>query len=155
MAMSVPSALLAPRIETVYRAGGPTGDASLKLTAARRRVLEQLKEGPALPLVELAHLAGVGTSVVKAMASIGLIEPVERVMRRPFPEPDGKHQGPALSSEQAVAAEALVERVLAHAFTATLLDGVPGAGKTEVYFEAIAAALASGRQVLVLLPEIA
>ena len=43
----------------------------------------------------------------------------------------------------------------AHAFSATLLDGVPGAGKTEVYFEAIAAALAAGRQVLVLLPEIA
>ncbi len=36
-----------------------------------------------------------------------------------------------------------------------MLDGVPGAGKTEVYFEAIAAALAAGRQVLVLLPEIA
>ena len=46
-------------------------------------------------------------------------------------------------------------RSLAHGFSATLLDGVPGAGKTEVYFEAIAAALASGRQVLVLLPEIA
>ena len=36
-----------------------------------------------------------------------------------------------------------------------LLDGVPGAGKTEVYFEAVAAALRAGRRVLVLLPEIA
>jgi primosomal protein N' (replication factor Y) len=155
MAMSVPSALVAPRIETVFRAANLGEDAPLKLTAARRRVLQQLTDGPALPLAELAHLAGVGTSVIKAMASIGLIEGVERTVRRKFPEPDGKRQGPALSPEQAVAAEALIEKVLAHAFSATLLDGVPGAGKTEVYFEAIAAALASGRQVLVLLPEIA
>jgi len=60
-----------------------------------------------------------------------------------------------LSAEQAAAAQGLVDKVLAPAFSATLLDGVPGAGKTEVYFEAIAAALAAGRQVLVLLPEIA
>jgi primosomal protein N' (replication factor Y) len=39
-------------------------------------------------------------------------------------------------------------------FSASLLDGVTGSGKTEVYFEAIAAALEKGRQVLVLLPEI-
>ncbi len=155
MAMSVPSALEAPKTEIVYRAAAQPDDAALKLTAARRRVLEQLKDGPALPAAELAHIAGVGTSVIKTMASIGLLEGVERTMRRSFAQLDGKQQGPALSPEQAVAAQGLVDKVLAHAFSATLLDGVPGAGKTEVYFEAIAAALASGRQVLVLLPEIA
>src|SRR5262245_20177683 len=155
MAMSVPSALEAPKTEIVYRAASMTDDAALKLTAARRRVLEQLKDGPALPAGELAHLAGVGTSMVKAMASIGLLQPIERVMRRSFAQPDGERQGPALSPEQAIAAQSLVDKVLAHAFSATLLDGVPGAGKTEVYFEAIAAAIAAGRQVLVLLPEIA
>ena len=36
-----------------------------------------------------------------------------------------------------------------------MLEGVTGSGKTEVYFEAIAEALRHGRQVLVLLPEIA
>jgi primosomal protein N' (replication factor Y) (superfamily II helicase) len=155
MAMSVPSALEAPRTEIVYRAATASDDAALKLTAARRRVLEQLKDGPALPAAELAHLAGVGTSVIKTMAAIGLIEGVERTMKRSFAQPDGQRQGPELSPEQAIAAQGLVDKVLAHAFSATLLDGVPGAGKTEVYFEAIAAALASGRQVLVLLPEIA
>jgi primosomal protein N' (replication factor Y) (superfamily II helicase) len=155
MAMSVPSALEAPKTELVYRPAERSHDSDLKLTAARRRVLDQLKDGPAMPAAELAHLAGVGTSVVKTMASIGLLEAVERTVRRSFAQPDGLRDGPTLSPAQKAAADRLVEKVKAHTFSATLLDGVPGAGKTEVYFEAIAAALAAGRQVLVLLPEIA
>jgi primosomal protein N' (replication factor Y) len=154
MAMSSPSALEAPKTELVYRPSVDAGDA-LKLTAARRRVLEALKDGPAMAAAELAHLAGVGTSVVKTMAAAGLLDAVERIVRRSFPRPDGGRDGPTLSPAQKTAADALIEKVKAHAFSATLLDGVPGAGKTEVYFEAIAAALAMGRQVLVLLPEIA
>src|SRR5476651_726094 len=155
MAMSSPSALEAPKTELVYRPAEASADEALKLTAARRRVLDTLKEGPAMPIAELAHIAGVGTSVVKTMASIGLLEAVERTIRRSFPQPDGSHEGPVLSQAQKSAADALVTKVEAQAFSATLLDGVPGAGKTEVYFEAIAAALAASRQVLVLLPEIA
>ena len=121
MAMSVPSALEAPKTEIVYRAAAASNgeggdDAALKLTNARRRVLEQLKDGPALPAAELAHLAGVGTSVIKTMASIGLLEGVERTMRRSFAQPDGKRQGPELSPEQAIAAQGLVDKVLAHSF---------------------------------------
>lgn len=62
--------------------------------------------------------------------------------------------GRALSPAQAAAADTLRAHIDA-GFAVDLLDGVPGAGKTEVYFEAVAAALARGRQVLVLLPEIA
>ena len=113
MAMSVPSALEAPKTEIVYRAARRVegDDAALKLTNARRRVLEQLKDGPALPAAELAHLAGVGTSVIKTMASIGLLEGVERTMRRSFAQPDGLRQGPELSPEQAIAAQGLVDKV--------------------------------------------
>ena len=109
-----------------------------------------------MPAAELAHLAGVGTSVIKTMASIGLLEGVERTMRRSFAAARRRaRRGPSCRPSRRSRRKALVDKVLAHAFSATLLDGVPGAGKTEVYFEAIAAALASGRQVLVLLPEIA
>jgi primosomal protein N' (replication factor Y) len=155
MTMSSLSALEAARKETIYRLAPTVLDGEPKLTAARRRVLEALKDGPAMPAAELAHLAGVGTSVVKAMAAAGLLEGVAREMRCAFPQPDGRRDGPVLSDAQRRAAEALIDRVKAHRFSATLLDGVPGAGKTEVYFEAIAAALGEGRQVLVLLPEIA
>jgi primosomal protein N' (replication factor Y) len=155
MALGSTSALEPPKTELVYRPVAAASDDTLKLTAARRRVLAALKDGPAMPAAELAHLAGVGTSVIKAMATAGLLEGVERTVRRSFPQPDGTRDGPTLSPEQKAAADALIEKVKAHAFSATLLDGVPGAGKTEVYFEAIAAALAMGRQALVLLPEIA
>jgi primosomal protein N' (replication factor Y) len=155
MAMSSTSALEAPRTELVYRPSEETADPPPKLTAARRRVLEALKDGPAMAIAELAHLAGVGTSVVKTMAASGLLVGMERTVRRTFAQPDGLRAGPSLSNEQKRAADLLVEKVRAHQFSATLLDGVPGSGKTEVYFEAIAAALAAGRQVLVLLPEIA
>jgi primosomal protein N' (replication factor Y) len=154
MAMGSPSALEAPKTELVYRPSVDAGDA-LRLTAARRRVLEVLKDGPAMAAPELAHLAGVGTSVVRTMAAAGLLEIGERIVRRSFPQPDGGRDGPSLSPAQKTAADALIERAGARAFSATLLDGVPGAGKTEVYFEAIAAALAMDRQALVLLPEIA
>ncbi|UYN97792.1 MAG: primosomal protein N' [Enhydrobacter sp.] len=155
MAMSAPAALEAPRTELVYRAAAGAGDDALTITAARSRVLAALRDGPAMPAAELAHVAGVGSSVIKTMATVGLLDAVERTVRRSFPLPDGERDGHALSPEQSVAAAALVGKVSARAFSATLLDGVPGSGKTEVYFEAIAAAVKAGRQVLVLLPEIA
>jgi len=60
-----------------------------------------------------------------------------------------------LSGDQAGAAAALCEAVTAQNFSAHLLDGVTGSGKTEVYFEAVAQALRQNRQALILLPEIA
>ena len=155
MAMSVPSALEAPKTETVYLMPEGGRDPLIKLTPARKRVLDQLEDGPALALPELSRLVGVGSSVIKAMAKAGLLATAERVPRRVFTQPDGARPGPVLSEGQAAAAFGLVERVRARVYSATLLDGVPGAGKTEVYFEAVAAALTEGRQVLVLLPEIA
>ncbi len=61
----------------------------------------------------------------------------------------------ALSQTQKSAADSLIAAVRAERFSITLLEGVMGSGKTEVYCEAVAEALRSGRQVLVMLPEIA
>ncbi|WP_198376183.1 primosomal protein N', partial [Neoroseomonas rubea] len=74
---------------------------------------------------------------------------------RRFATPDAARPGPTLGAEQDAAAAALRGAVAHRAFSTTLLTGVTGSGKTEVYFEAIAEALRAGRQALVLLPEIA
>ncbi|MGD9637957.1 MAG: primosomal protein N' [Alphaproteobacteria bacterium] len=70
-----------------------------------------------------------------------------------FPQPEENFDTIALSTEQETAVKNL-ENKLVNEFSATLIDGVTGSGKTEVYFEAIAKTLKEKKQVLVLLPEI-
>lgn len=152
MAMSVPQALepadgikacrLAPSLP------------ELKMTPARRRVLDAAAGLPPLPAAELAREAGVGPAVVKGLVEAGALLPVELPRPPAFAPPDHARPGPALSPGQREAADGLVA-ALDGGFSVSLIDGVTGSGKTEVYFEAVAAALARGRQVLVLLPEIA
>jgi hypothetical protein len=71
------------------------------------------------------------------------------------PAPDPDYDPAELEADQLAAADVLRETVTAGGFGVTLLDGVTGSGKTEVYFEAIAETIRQGRQVLILLPEIA
>lgn len=67
------------------------------------------------------------------------------------PERSEPRPGPALNPEQREALAALTERP---GFRTTLLDGVTGSGKTEVYMRVIQEVLAAGQQVLILVPEI-
>jgi primosomal protein N' (replication factor Y) len=162
MTMSVPEALQPLRPKRVCGAS-PSALAVLakaqtgpRLTPARRRVLELLAAGPPLPAAEVARLAGCGAGVVRDLIACGLVE--ERLAPGDPPAatgPDWRLSGPALSADQASAARRLVDSVERGKFAVTVLDGVTGSGKTETYFAAIAAALGAGKQVLVLLPEIA
>ena len=152
MVLRSPGAFEGPREQTAYRA---TGTVPKRMTPQRARVLEIAREGFAMRAAELAEAAGVGTSVVKALAKDGALEAVALPALKRFPEPDLAAGGFALSKDQQAAAEALRAVVAQRQHKVMLLDGVTGSGKTEVYFEAMAAALASGGQVLLLLPEIA
>ncbi len=151
MVMSIPEALQPPKPALAYALSHPPDD-DTRLTPARRRVLDVLADGPPRPATELAREAGVGPSVIKGLAGAGLIAAV--AVRPVPPPPDWRRPGPTLSPAQTRAAQAL-RRAVGAGFAVTLVDGVPGSGKTEVYFEAIAEALEQGRQALVLLPEIA
>jgi primosomal protein N' (replication factor Y) (superfamily II helicase) len=156
MAMSIPEALEAPRPRRLCALSDAANRDGLRLTPQRRRVLDLLRDGSARPTAALARLAGCGAGVVRDLIAAGLIE--VRIAPAMPPEsalPDWRRSGAELSADQQRAAQRLVATVAAGGFAATLLDGVTGSGKTETYFAAIAAALARGKQALVLLPEIA
>ena len=152
MVMRVPAALDDPRLQKAFMLGDVT---PAKLTAQRARVLEVASQGFAMKAAELAEAAGVGASVVKALATLGALKEVGLPPHAKFQEPDLNAGGFTLNKDQQAAASALRAMVATRTHKVALLDGVTGSGKTEVYFEAMAAALAAGKQVLLLLPEIA
>ncbi len=139
----------------VARLVRPTGAPPDRMTPARDKVLVAATEPMAA--AELARKAEVSSGVVKGLVDQGALEVVEQEVDLPYPEPDIDMQGKTLTADQQAAAAELSDLVRSREFHAALLDGVTGSGKTEVYFEAIAAALRDDptAQVLVLLPEIA
>jgi len=144
---------LGPAREKVgVRLAGPPPQ---RMTPARARVLQLLADGMVRSKGEAAHDAGVSSGVVDGLIDEGTLEtlvlPPEPVARKPDPD----HCIPEFSDAQRTAADALRALVENNSFAVALIDGVTGSGKTEVYFEAVAEAVRRGKQVLILMPEIA
>jgi primosomal protein N' (replication factor Y) len=97
----------------------------------------------------------VSTSVIKGLAAQGVVEEADTPRDTPYLPLDPDRPGKDLTEDQAAAAEVLRGAIRTGAYGTTLLKGVTGSGKTEVYLEAVAECLRKGRQALVLLPEIA
>lgn len=125
-----------------------------RMTPARRRVLETMEDGFAWTKSGLAHAAGVSTSVIDGLVQQEVLEIVSMPAAPPSPRPQIDYAQKDLTPAQQAAAEEL-SKSFDKGAAVTLIDGVTGSGKTEVYFEAIAEALRRDKQTLVLLPEIA
>ena len=154
MTLRAPDLDQPPAARRVVHRIGPAPD---RMTEARAAVLRVIDEhgGAGFAPSELAQLAGVGTSVVKGLVGTGTLVETEAPKDAPYPRLDPSLPGKPLAPDQAAAAEALRTGLRGGGYATTLLRGVTGSGKTEVYLEAVAETLRMGRQALVLLPEIA
>ncbi|OIQ33369.1 MAG: primosomal protein N' [Roseobacter sp. MedPE-SWchi] len=143
-----------PSMRKVLRLGDSAPE---RMTEARARVLTVMEDFSALAFTakELSDLAEVTPSVVKGLVKQGALREEETPRDLPYPPLDPARPGKQLTEDQAAAAATLAKAVQSGSYGTTLLKGVTGSGKTEVYLEAVAACLRSGRQALVLLPEIA
>jgi primosomal protein N' (replication factor Y) (superfamily II helicase) len=130
------------------------GPAPQRMTAARGRVLALLADRLARGKGEVAAEAGVSPGVIDGLVDEGTLEsvvlPPDPVARAPDPD----FARPDLTAAQREAADKL-RAIADRGYGVTLLDGVTGAGKTQVYLEAVGEIIRRGRQALVLVPEIA
>ncbi len=131
------------------------GAAPARMTMARTRLLELLADGLVRAKSDAAREAGVSAGVIDGLIDEGTLQtvvlPPEPVADKP--DPDFTHSD--FTADQNAAAAALKATVAKGGYAVTLLDGVTGSGKTEVYFEAVADTIRAGRQSLILMPEIA
>ena len=153
-------ALEPPKGITGYRRSAVATE-GVRMTESRAAVLAAAGDAP-LTAKDLAAISGASDAVVRGLAKAGLLKAVLIDPDAPFKPPDLTRQGRDLSNDQRQAVDKismLIERAATPGVKSPpiLIDGVTGAGKTEVYLEAVAAALASDQsaQALIMLPEIA
>ncbi|MBV9969510.1 MAG: primosomal protein N', partial [Xanthobacteraceae bacterium] len=152
MALRMGEQLGPERVRIGVRMAGPP---PARMTAARGRVLALLADGLMRAKGDAAREAAVSIGVIDGLVDEGTLAAVAMPPEAPARAPDPAYAVPDFAGPQAAAGAALRERVRQGGFSVTLLDGVTGSGKTEVYFEAVAQALRASRQALILLPEIA
>jgi primosomal protein N' (replication factor Y) len=149
MVLSVPPAFEAEKPQLVYA----VGDLSQSMTAKQQQVVTYLQDHQhGAAKTAIADGAQVSAAVVRTMIDKGMIKPV--ILKASCPQPDPAFNQMQYSADQQIVADTLMQAVEQGHYQPILIDGVTGSGKTEVYFEAIAAALKAGKQSVVLLPEI-
>ncbi len=125
-----------------------------RMTPARAKALEIAADGLIRTKSGLGEASGCTSGVIDGLVKAGCLVEVA-IPDKVFARPDPTKVEVEFGEAQGQAVEALRASVDGRNFSATLLDGVTGSGKTEVYFEGVARALQAGGQVVIMLPEIA
>ena len=118
----------------------------------KRRLLDLFRQRRTLDTATIKALAATAPAALRQLLALGWVEPAEPPLRAAV-IPATADARPALTPQQEDAVHAILQGL--DGFRPFLLLGVTGSGKTEVYLRAAEAVLAAGRQILLLVPEIA
>ncbi|HTM25374.1 MAG TPA: primosomal protein N' [Vicinamibacterales bacterium] len=145
----------------VLTAQGGEDLAGMKLGARQQQAIDLLRAAPeGLPLGAMAD-EDIPAGTLDRLSKLGLVAlERRRAERDPFegaagPDRDARPKDLTLTAEQQAALTRLIDRAARHAYHTTLLHGVTGSGKTEIYLRLARAVRESGRGVLLMVPEIA
>lgn len=156
MVLSAPQALLPPRRIKAFVNAFDMQKQGVKLTPGRKRVLDYLADNKTRTVQEIIEFARATPAIIRGLQRSGLIDSVAITEKNLIETHKTKKViTPVFNLEQGKAVSKLLNSLREQTFNVSLIDGVTGAGKTEVYFEAISEVLKKEKQVLILLPEIA
>ncbi len=127
-----------------------------KRAKAKKRLLEALMQEPVIDSEIVKTKLNISSSTIKSMEDEGIVViKTEEYYRNPVSDKKVFGKDVVLNEEQKMAAESIITDYDDKAYGTYLIHGVTGSGKTEVYMEVIEHVISSGRQVIMLIPEIA
>ena len=154
--VNVPDAFSPPRTEQLY---GYDFESNVRMTDARQSVADAFVSNDNEPMSasNIQNIAHVSAAVIKTMISRGVLIPRD-TRTRDTNDFDYKYQDMGtvqLNTEQSAAAAEIAAAIDHGGYSAFVLDGITGSGKTQVYFDAAWRAYSHGKSVLLMMPEIA
>ncbi len=127
-----------------------------KRSVSRLRLLEAVLAEEELSYSLALHKLNISSSIIKSMKEQGIVRISTRgVYRNPIKEDGGARRKDILTPLQQKIADAILEGWQAGDYRPTLIRGVTGSGKTQVYMELMEEVISNGQQVILLIPEIA
>ncbi len=146
-----------PKLRRFVRLRQPLDSDEEKLGDAQRRALATLESNGPMALQSLLKTSGVSAATITSLEKKALIEvSLEAVRRDPLSDSLGiKSEVHTLTTPQESVLTQIEQQMNSGTYSAFLLHGVTGSGKTEIYMRAMNKALSLGRSAMMLVPEIA